>query len=178
MSTRPRYLDGDQLVDRGVDRGVLAADAQPGDEPEQPQEPHRRRETGDAAADQVDRQREDEQLLAAQSVGQPAEEQRADDLADEVDGAGEARPRPRSCGRCRRNRRPRRAGSPGRRGSRTLPGPTTTDQWNLVHGSRSIRAGTRLFTGDCLHSRRRCHVSSKAFGRPGLPLPADAFQAP
>src|SRR6476469_9720298 len=26
------------------------------------------------------------------------------------------------------------------------PSPTTTSQWNLVHGSRSIRAGTRLRT--------------------------------
>jgi hypothetical protein len=28
------------------------------------------------------------------------------------------------------------------------PRPTTTDQWNRVHGSRSILAGTRLLTGD------------------------------
>ena len=32
-STRPRYLAGDQLVDGGVDGGVLAADAGAGDEP-------------------------------------------------------------------------------------------------------------------------------------------------
>lgn len=27
-----------------------------------------------------------------------------------------------------------------------MPSPTTADQWNLVHGRRSIRAGTKLLS--------------------------------
>ena len=82
-------LGGDQLVDGAVDRGVLAADAQPGDEAPDVEEPGRPGEARHTTADEVDRQRDDEQLLAAQPVGQPSERQRADDLPDEIDGAGQ-----------------------------------------------------------------------------------------
>ena len=80
----------DELVDGRVDRGVLAADAHAGDEPAHPEEPHVRREAGQARADEVDDERQDEQLAPPEPVGQAPERQRADDLSDEVDGAGQA----------------------------------------------------------------------------------------
>ena len=90
MSMRPRYLRRDQLVDRGVDRRVLAADAGAGDEPEEQQRPVVPGQAAEPAADEVDGQGDDEELLAAELVGQPAEEQRTDDLADQVARAEEA----------------------------------------------------------------------------------------
>lgn len=87
MSTCPRYFAGMRLVDRRVDRRVLAADAQPRDEPEGRQEPEVLREARDARTDQVDRERQDEQLAPPQSVGHAPEHQGTDDLADQVDRA-------------------------------------------------------------------------------------------
>jgi hypothetical protein len=74
----PAVLGRDQLVDRRVDRRVLPADTGSGDESahEVPHGVHReRRQDG---ADQVDEQRENEQLLAAEAVGELTEEQRPD----------------------------------------------------------------------------------------------------
>ena len=81
---------GDQLVDRGVDGRVLAADAHAGDEPGRVQEGQRTepvadRQRGQAAADQVDGQGDDEQLPAAEPVREAAEEQRPEDLTGQVD---------------------------------------------------------------------------------------------
>ena len=81
-------LRRDHLVDGRVDRGVLAADAHAGDDPGGVQEDDpvaaagRRR--GEPAADQVDAEGDHEEVLAAELVGQLAEEQRPDDLADQV----------------------------------------------------------------------------------------------
>ena len=81
-------LGGDHLVDRRVDRRVLTADAHARDDTRRVQEDKPvaagRRYGGQAAADQVDAERDHEQVLAPELVRQPAEEQGADDLADQV----------------------------------------------------------------------------------------------
>ena len=43
-----------------------------------------------AVASEIDRERDEEELLAAEPVGQPAEEQRAEHRAGEIGAAGEA----------------------------------------------------------------------------------------
>jgi len=81
-------LGRDHLVDRGVDRGVLAADAHARDNPRGIEEDEPvaavRRHRGEAAADQVDAERDHEEVPPAELVGQPPEEERSDDLADQV----------------------------------------------------------------------------------------------
>ena len=81
----------DQLVDGGIDGRVFAADAHPGDEPGDVEE----RDPAGAGAEgqrgqpgpaQVHGHGDHEQLAAAQPVRQPAEEQRPDHLAEQVDG--------------------------------------------------------------------------------------------
>ena len=79
----------DQLVDRRVDRRILAADAHAGDEPPDVEEPRRGREPGDSAPDQVDQQGDDEELASSPGVGETSEGQRTDDLAQEVAGSGQ-----------------------------------------------------------------------------------------
>jgi hypothetical protein len=83
-------LRGHHLVDRGVDGGVLPADSHACDEtrPVEPGEPqpaavvHReRREPG---AEEVQEEGEDEQPLPPELIGEPPEDERTDDLADEV----------------------------------------------------------------------------------------------
>ncbi len=83
-------LAGDELVDRRVDRRVLTTDARAGDEAQHEEDPHVRGEGRQTRGDEVDRQGHREELLAAQGVGHPTEEERADHLTDEVDRAGEA----------------------------------------------------------------------------------------
>ena len=83
-------LRRDQLVDRGVDGGVLAADAHAGEEAgaEVPQRRHReRRQHG---GDGVDAERDQEELLAAEPVGELTEEERPDAGAGDVHRTGEA----------------------------------------------------------------------------------------
>ena len=65
----------DQLLDRRVDRRVLAADPGPGQRPEQreaPEIPGERRRRG---GDEVHPERHHEQLAAAEAIGQIAEQQ-------------------------------------------------------------------------------------------------------
>ena len=76
-STRPRYLRRDQLVDGGVDGRVLAADAEAGEEAEEEEPPGGEGERGHRGRGQIDREGDQEELLAAEPVGEPAEEQRA-----------------------------------------------------------------------------------------------------
>ena len=85
---------GDQLVDRRVDRGVLAADAHAGEEAAHEEVPGVERERGRHRGDQVERERDHEELLAPVAVGELAEEQRAE--------AGARRRRARRRSRCRR----------------------------------------------------------------------------
>ncbi len=77
MSTRPAVAGRDQLVDRRVDRRVLAADAEAGEEAEHVEPQRRERERGHHRGQQIDAERDHEQLLAAEAVGQLAEDQGA-----------------------------------------------------------------------------------------------------
>ena len=118
----------DQLVDGGVDGGVLAADAGAGEEAA-------RRSTTSAfienavstVGDRVDAEREHEQLLAAEPVGELAEEQGADAGAGDVDRAGQAdvgaaEPEAGALGLERRRTWSRRSSPRARRGSTPCPG--------------------------------------------------------
>ncbi len=80
----------DQLVDRGVDRRVLAADAEAGQEAEEEEPPGLEGDRGQRGRRQIDHQRDHEQLLAAVPVGQPAEEQRPRAGTRHVERGGEA----------------------------------------------------------------------------------------
>ena len=84
------HARGDQLLDGRVDRGVFAADARAGEEAEQREAPEIPRQRGRRGGDEIDRERDEEQLLAAEPVGQPAEEQRAQHRAGEIGAGGEA----------------------------------------------------------------------------------------
>ena len=74
----------DQLLDGRVDRGVLAANAGSREEAEQAEAPDIPRQARGRGGDEVEEQRDEEQLLAPDPVGQPAEADGADDRTDEV----------------------------------------------------------------------------------------------
>src|SRR5215467_5297496 len=74
----PAVLLRDQLVDGRVDGRVLTADAEAGHEPEQKEPPRGERQRGHRRGGQVHRKGDHEELLPAEPVGQPAEEQRTD----------------------------------------------------------------------------------------------------
>ena len=77
----------DQFLDGGIDRGIFAADAGAGEKAKQREAPEIPRQRGRRGRDEVDRERDEEQLLAAEPVGQPAEEQRAEHRAGEIGAA-------------------------------------------------------------------------------------------
>src|SRR5699024_5223891 len=81
---------GDEFVDRGVDRRVLAADTGTGEEPGEEEVPGCERECRRHSGDQVETQGDDEQLLPAEPVGELAEEERPQAGADDVDRPGQA----------------------------------------------------------------------------------------
>ncbi len=72
----PAVVLRDQLVDRRVDRGVLAADPHPRDEAHDEEPAREERDRRQQHAAEVDDQRDHEQLLAPQAVGQLAEHER------------------------------------------------------------------------------------------------------
>ena len=78
---------GDEFVDGRVDGRVLAADAHACHEAAEREEEKAGRESGREARHRVDRQRDEEQLLAPPPVGQPAEHQRPDNGASDVERA-------------------------------------------------------------------------------------------
>lgn len=78
----------DQLIDGGVDRRVLPADAETGEEPAQEEVPGHGGERGGHRGHQVDRQREHEELLAAAAVRQLTEQQGAEAGTGDVECAG------------------------------------------------------------------------------------------
>jgi hypothetical protein len=88
-------LRRDELVDRRVHRGVLAADAHSRDEPrgveeDEPAHAVAQGERGQPAADEVDRQRDREEVAPTEPIGQRTEHERADDLARQVHGGEQA----------------------------------------------------------------------------------------
>jgi len=75
-----------QLVDRRVDRRVLAADPRAGEEARRVEVPGGEGEGGGHGGDDVEGKRDQEQLLAPEAVGQLAEEERAEAGAADVEG--------------------------------------------------------------------------------------------
>ena len=172
-------LGRDHLVDGRVDRRVLTADAHAGDDPGAVQEdepvPALGRQRGQPGPDQVDRQGDQEQVLAAQLVRQLPEEQRADDLADQVPG-GDVRDRAgRHVQRVVQGQvGPTLLAMVISRPSRThaTPSATTILVWNLDQGSRSIRAGIRLRMPGLSPSRALLSSRPPCCARPRAPPPA------
>jgi hypothetical protein len=80
----------DEFVDRGIDCCVLATNTGPGEEACDEEVPRREGERGRDGGYQVDREREYEELLAPEPVGELAEEQGAQACASDVDGGGDA----------------------------------------------------------------------------------------
>ena len=81
----------DQLVDRRIDRRVLAADADAGDQADTPRSHAKSVENAVATvARHVDREGREEQALAAEAVGEPSEDERADHRAADIERAGPA----------------------------------------------------------------------------------------
>ena len=80
----------DQFLDGRIDGGIFAADAAAGEETEQEEGEAVPGEPGQRRRDEVDDDGGEEELLAAEPVGQPAEEQRADDRAEKIGAAGQA----------------------------------------------------------------------------------------
>ncbi len=76
----------DQLVDRRVDRRVLAADRGAGEEARRVEVPGGKGEGGRDRGDDVEGEGEEEELLAAEAIGQLAEEERAQTGAADVEG--------------------------------------------------------------------------------------------
>src|SRR5690606_22365743 len=70
---------GQELVDRGVDGGVLAADARARDRAEEDEHPEARRERRQEGRPEIDGERDEEELLPPQLVRQPPEDERAGD---------------------------------------------------------------------------------------------------
>jgi hypothetical protein len=84
----PAVAGRDQLVDGGVDRGVLAADAGAGQEAAEEEVPGLRCEGGGHGGEQVEAQRHQEQPLAPVTVGQLTEQQCAEACSGDVDRRG------------------------------------------------------------------------------------------
>ena len=143
----PAHARRDQLVDRGVDRRVLAADPGAGEEAEEEEAPGAPGERGRDRRDEVEAERDHEQLLAAPAVGQVAEDERAADGAGDVERADQAdleRREVRAWPSGASARSSRRSSPRDRRGSRRTPSATTTSQCQRAQGSRSSRFGTSV----------------------------------
>jgi hypothetical protein len=80
-------LGGDELVDRRVDRGVLAADARTGEEAEEHERPEAECEGGRDRGDQVEAEGDDEELASPQAIRQIAEADRPAAGAEHIRGA-------------------------------------------------------------------------------------------
>ena len=78
----------DQLLDRGIDRGILAADAGAGQHPKYREAPEVPGQRGGRGRGEVQPQGRHEQLAPAEPVGQVSEQERARDRAGEI-GAGD-----------------------------------------------------------------------------------------
>src|SRR5699024_8953780 len=79
------YPGGDELVDRGVDGRVLATDTRTSHESCEVEVPRREGERGCHGGQYVHGERDDEQLLAAEPVGELTEEQGTEAGSDDVD---------------------------------------------------------------------------------------------
>jgi len=63
---------GDEFLNCGIDGRVFAADARASQEPEQPEAVNVPRKRGHPGGEEIDRERDEKQLLAAEPIGEPA----------------------------------------------------------------------------------------------------------
>lgn len=82
---------GDQLVDGGVDGRVLAADTEPGQEAEEEEPPDGEGDGGERGRREVDGESDQEELLTAVTVREPAEEESAGAGARHIERCRDAR---------------------------------------------------------------------------------------
>jgi hypothetical protein len=87
----PAHARRHQLLDGGVDGGVLAADARARGKSEQHEAPEAPGERSCRGGGEIDCKRYEKELLATEPIGQAAEEERAEDRTCEVGAGGEAR---------------------------------------------------------------------------------------
>ena len=115
-----------------------------------------------AVADEIDGERDEEELLAAEPIRQPAEEHRAQHGAGKVGAAGEPN---LGIAELQHGALLQRAGdaptSVTSRPSRiqVMPSATTTSVWKRPHGSRSRREGISVST--TARARPRLHMTSE-----------------
>ncbi len=76
-----------QLLNGRIDGGVFAADAGAGEEAKQREARQIPRQRGRRGGEEIDRERDEEQPLAPEPIGEPAEEQRAQHGAGEIGAA-------------------------------------------------------------------------------------------
>ena len=79
-----------QLLDGRIDRGVFAADAGAGEETKQRVARDIPRQRGGGGRGEIDRERDEEQFLAADPIGEPAEADRAEHRAGKIERVGKA----------------------------------------------------------------------------------------
>ena len=79
-----------QFLNRRIDRGVFAADAGAGEKPEQRVARNIPGERGRSGGGEIDRQRDEEQFLAPDPVGEPAESERAEHSTGEIGAVGQS----------------------------------------------------------------------------------------
>jgi hypothetical protein len=78
-----------EFLNGGGNRRVLAADACAGDEAEQGKARKVPSECGRGGGDEVDAKGDEEEALATEPIGQPAEQERPEHCAGEIEAAGE-----------------------------------------------------------------------------------------
>ena len=88
-SVQPRTRAGTNSWMVGIDRRVFAADARAGDEAEEQEAPEIPGKRGRGSRQQVDGQRDEEQLLAPKPVGEPAEKNGTEHRAGQIGAARE-----------------------------------------------------------------------------------------
>ena len=74
----------DQFLQRRIDRGVLAADARARQEAEQGEDREILRQRAGGGGGDIDAERDEEQPLAPEAIGEPAEEECAEHRAGEI----------------------------------------------------------------------------------------------
>ncbi len=78
---------GNQFVDGGIDGGVFAADARAGECTEDRVAPESPRHSRERGGGEVNAERDEEKAFAPETVGEVAEEERADDSARKIRGS-------------------------------------------------------------------------------------------
>src|SRR5262249_44585304 len=79
-----------EFLDGGIDRGVFTADARAGEETKYRKTQHVPRQRGRGGRNEINRERDEEQPLAPEPIGEPAEAERSQHRAGQIGAAGES----------------------------------------------------------------------------------------